>query len=179
MALNEKILVHELKMGNAKAYEQLFFSYHKKLYNFCFSITGNTQESEDLIQEVFISIWNCRHQLDETRSFNGFVFKIARNKALNIIKHKLNRQIYIQYTNNDEPEHWNAEIETQELMNIIKKSLEALSEQTRKIFLLSRNEGLTYKEISQKLDISENIVDHEIRKALKSIKESLVTLDYL
>ena len=62
------------------------------------------------------------------------------DKALNIIKHKLNRQIYLQYTNNEEPKHWNAEIETQELMDIIKKSLESLSEQTRKIFLLSRNE---------------------------------------
>jgi len=179
MALNEKILVRELKKGNTRAYEQLFFHYYKKLYAFCFRITGSTQESEDLAQEVFISIWNCRENLDETRSFSGFIFKIARNKALNVIKHELSKQLYAQYVNNEEAGKWNPEIEKSELVRLLTSSISSLTKKTREIFLLSREEGMTYKEIAEKLDITENVVDHEIRKALKSIKEFLSSKDYL
>ena len=178
MALDEKILVYELKGGNTKAYEILFFHYYRKLYSFSYKITGNTQEAEDLVQEVFISIWDNRDKLDENRSFSGFLFKIAKNRALNIIKSKLTRQIYIQYTQNEDKVHWDKEIEIGELLEMINKSLASLPEQTQKIFMLSRNEGLTYKAIAQKLNISENIIDHEIRKALKVIKEYLSAGDY-
>ncbi len=178
MSLNEKILVCELKKGNSKAYELLFFHYFKKLYNFSYKITRDTQESEDLVQDVFISVWNSRDKLDENRSFSGFVFKIARNKALNLIKQKLTRQIYSQYTSNEESLQGNSDIEAQEFSKIINASISSLPEKTKEIFLLSRNEGLTYIEISQKLNISENIVDHEIRKALKKIKEILQSMDY-
>ena len=179
MALDEKILVYELKGGNTKAYEILFFHYYRKLYSFSYRITGNTQEAEDLVQEVFIFIWNNRDKLDENRSFGGFLFKIAKNRALNIIKSRLTRQIHIHYKQNNDNVHWDREIETGELMEMIHKSLTSLPKQTQQIFMLSRNEGLTYKEIAKKLNISENIVDHEIRKALKVIKEYLSAGDYL
>ncbi len=179
MALNEKILVCELKKGNIKAYEHLFFLFHRKLYNFCYRITGNTQESEDLTQEVFISIWNNRHKLDENRSFSGFVFRIARNKALNVIKRELSKMLYVQYLNNEEPVKWNPDIEKTELMHLLNSSISSLAEKTREIFLLSREECMTYREIAEKLNITENVVDHEIRKALKKIKEFLSSKDYM
>jgi len=162
MQLQEKILIRELQRGNAKAFEELYFRYHARLYNFCNTIIRNTQEAEGLVQEIFITIWENREKLDENKSFSGFIFKIARNKVLNRIKQKLTHQVYLR-----------TEIESREMMELIQKSIDALPEQTKEIFLFSRKDGMTYKEIARKLNISENVVDHEIRKALQKIREYL------
>lgn len=175
MLLQEKILVRELQRGNAKAFEELYFRYHARLYNFCNRIMRNTQEAEGLVQEIFIAIWENREKLDENKSFNGFIFKIARNKIINRIKQKLTHNVYRKYMSekDKEPIDLRTEIESREMMVLIQKSIDALPEQTKEIFLFSRNDGMTYKEIARKLNISENVVDHEIRKALQKIREYL------
>lgn len=175
MRLSEKILVRELRKGNSKAYEELYAHFHKKLYNYCYKITKNELESQGLVQEVFISVWENRKNLDEERSFSGFLFKIARNKCLNVLKHKVSQRVYYHYVKNgqyDPNDLWN-KIEFEELNKIISDTIESLPERRKEIFKLSRHHGLTYKEIGSRLEISENIVDHEIRKALGEIKDSL------
>ena len=175
MLLTEQILVIELRKGNAKAYEELYKQFHKRLYNYCCKLTHSETEAQGLVQEIFIAIWENREKLDENKSFSGFIFKIARNKCLNVLKHKLAQQVYRHYLYNSSNDHndLRAEIEYTELNNIITKSINALPERRKQIFLLSRNDNLTYKEIATKLEISENIVDHEIRKALMRIKDDL------
>jgi len=173
MQLQEKILIRELQRGNAKAFEELYFRYHARLYNFCNTIIRNTQEAEGLVQEIFITIWENREKLDENKSFSGFIFKIARNKVLNRIKQKLTHNVYRKYMSDKEPIDLRIEIESREMMVLIQKSIDALPEQTKEIFLFSRKDGMTYKEIARKLNISENVVDHEIRKALQKIREYL------
>ena len=179
MALNEKILVSELKSGNSKAFEKLFFHYFPRLYAYIHKITGNGPETEDLVQDVFVSIWNNKEQLDENRSFSGFIFKIARNKALNLIKQNLSRQIYLQYLHDENIPQPVIDYNAQEITDIIDKAVSSLPERTKEIFLLSRHEGLTYMHIARKLELSENVVDHEIRKALQKIKDILKAKDYL
>ena len=175
MLLQEKILILELQHGNAKAFEELYIRYNARLYNFFYKIIRNTQEAEGLVQEVFITIWENKEKLDENKSFSSFIFRIARNKVLNIIKQKLTQKVYRKYIL-DKDKDWmdlRTDIESRELMDLIQKSIDALPERTKEIFLFSRNDGMTYKEIAQKLNITENVVDHEIRKALQKIKEFL------
>jgi RNA polymerase sigma-70 factor (ECF subfamily) len=173
--LQEKILIRELQRGNAKAFEELYFRYHARLYNFCNRIIRNTQEAEGLVQEIFITIWENREKLDENKSFSGFIFKIARNKIINRIKQKLIHQVHRKYISDKDQNNVDlrTEIESREMMVLIQKSIDTLPEQTKEIFSFSRNDGMTYKEIAQKLNISENVVDHEIRKALQKIREYL------
>jgi RNA polymerase sigma-70 factor (ECF subfamily) len=170
--LQEKILILELKLGNGKALEELYFRYHARLYNFFYKIIRNTHEAEGLLQEVFITIWENKERLDENKSFSAFIFRIARNKALNIIKQKLIQKVYRKYILDEHKDYMDlrTDIESREFMDLIQKSIDALPERTKEIFLLSRNDGITYKEIAQRLNITENVVDHEIRKALKKIK---------
>ena len=176
MVLPEKLLIHELQRGNAKAFEALYIRYHAKLYNFCYKIIRNTQEAEDLVQEVFIAIWENREKLNKSKSFTSFVFRIAKNKVLNKIKHNLSRQVYMEFIQkeNQDQDDLRKDIESHELMSFLQKTIHELPE--KEIFLLSRDEGLTYKEIAHKLDISENVVDHEIRKSLQHIKDQLKKL---
>lgn len=175
MVLPDKLLIQELQQGNAKAFEALYDRYHARLYNFCLKIIRNTQEAEDLVQEVFIAIWEYREQLDESKSFPNFVFRIAKNKVLNKMKKNLSHQVYLGFlqTENQDRHDLRKDIESDELINFLQKTYQELPEKTKKIFLLSRDEGLTYREIAYKLDISENVVDYEIRKSLHHIKDQL------
>jgi RNA polymerase sigma-70 factor (ECF subfamily) len=176
MLLQEKLLIRELQRGNAKAFELLYQQYHARLYNFCMSIIRNKQDAEGMVQEVFIAVWENRERLDENKSFSGFVFSIAKNKTLNRIKQNLSRKVYLEYmqTENQDPDDIASDFESRELIEFLHKTIQELPEKSKEIFLLSRNEGLTYKQIASKLDISENVVDHEIRKSLKYIREKLV-----
>ena len=175
MPLNERILVQELRQGNTKAFEELYLLYHARLYHFCLKTIRNAQEAEDLVQEVFMAIWENRENLDEDKSFGGFIFRIVRNKLLNRIKQNLSRQVYLEYVlkENQDQHDLRKEIEAREFIDLLSKMIQTLPERTKEVFLLSRNEGLTYQEIAQRLDISENVVDHEIRKALKLIREKV------
>ena len=175
MVLQEKILIRELKRGNAKAFEELYYRYHARLYNFCLGINHSAHEAEGVVQEVFIAIWENRTKLDEEKSFSGFVFRIARNKVLNGIKHNISKQVYLDYLHKvEQPVNaLSADFEYKELFDFIQRTISELPEKTKNIFLLSRNEGFTYKEIAQKLNVSENVVDHEIRKSLQHIKSRL------
>jgi len=179
MILPENTLIQELKKGNAKAFEVLYDRYHARLYNFCFKITGNIQETEDLVHEVFVAIWENRGNLDESKSFTGFIFTIAKNKVLNRIKKTVSRQVYIHFMkeHNQDRNDLGKDFESQEFIKFLQKAVQEMPEKTRNIFRLSRDENMTYKEIAQKLNISENVVDHEIRKALEYIREQIRKLD--
>jgi RNA polymerase sigma-70 factor, ECF subfamily len=175
MVMDTKLMLRLLRQGNAKAFKELYYNYHKRLFNFSLKILRNTQEAEDLVQEVFVAIWETRGELDENKSFTSFIFMIAKNKALNKIKKKLSHQVYVDYIQK-ETQYRNdlrKDIESHELIKFIEKTIHELPGKTKKIFLLSRNEGLTYREIAQKLNISDNIVDHEIRKSLQYIKNKI------
>ncbi len=175
MLLHEKILILELRRGNAKAFELLYKQYHARLFNFSLKIIRNKQDAEGMVQEVFIAVWENREKLDEKKSFGGFIFSIAKHKALNRIKHNISRKVYLEYMQmeNHVQNDMVSDIESRELMDYLIKTIQELPDKTKQIFLLSRNEGLTYKQIASRLDVTEDVVDHEIRKSLKHIREKL------
>lgn len=175
----DNIWVVYLKQGNTKAFERLFLKYQKKLYHFGYKILKSKEEAENLVQTVFMDIWVNREQINEEKSFSGYVFKIAKNKISNILRKKINEKIYLDYIT--EHDSNNEELKTDELNSdqseeIFEKLINSLPERRREIFLLSRDDGLTYKEIALKLNISENTVDTQIRNALDFLREKYNTL---
>jgi RNA polymerase sigma-70 factor (ECF subfamily) len=181
MLLHEKLLIRELQRGNAKAFELLYEQYHARLYNFCMSIIRNKQDAEGMVQEVFIAVWENRENLDENKSFSGFVFSIAKNKTLNRIKQNLTRKVHLEYMQmeNQVQNDIVGDIESRELMDYLLKTIQELPDKTKEIFLLSRNEGLTYKQIASRLDLTENVVDHEIRKSIEYIRDKLSNFHFI
>lgn len=181
MLLHEKLLIREVQRGNAKAFELLYRQYHARLFNFSRRIIRNKQDAEGMVHEVFIAIWENREKLDENKSFSGYIFSIAKNKALNRIKKNLARKFYFEYMQQENRLQNDivSEIESRELMDFLLKIIQELPDSTKEIFLLSRNDGLTYKQIAVKLDITENVVDHEIRKALKYIRDKLSNFHFI
>jgi RNA polymerase sigma-70 factor (ECF subfamily) len=172
----EKILVFYLKQGSSKAFEQLFLTYHKKLYHFCKKILNSKEESENLVQSVFMEIWENRIGIDEEKSFNGYLFKIAKGKVYNTLRKNINERVYLEYIAGNNSFHEIADgngYESKQLADTIENLINSMPERRKEIFRLSRDKGLTYKEIAQQLQISENTVDTQIRNALDFLREEL------
>ncbi len=172
----EKVLVVYLKQGSSKAFERLFLHYHNKLYHFCKKILNNREESENLVQSVFMEIWENRITLDEEKSFNGYLFKIAKNKVYNALRKKFNERVYMEFITGNHHSQGMADqngYETEQFLGTLESLIESLPDRRKEIFRLSRDKGLTYKEIAQQLQISENTVDTQIRNALDYLREEV------
>ena len=176
MSDEEKLLVSLVKAGNSYAFEKLYFKYCKKLYNFAFSICKNREDAEGLVQLVFMKVWEKRTEIDTELSFSGYIFRIAKNSLLNKIKKKINEKVYLDYLLS-RPEDLSNSVEKNimflELNIEIERLINNIPEKRRNIFLLSRMEGLTYREIAAKLNISVNIVNTQISKSLEELRDSL------
>lgn len=176
MSDEEKILVSMMKAGNSYAFEKLYFRYCKKLYNFVFGICRNREDAEGLVQLVFMKVWEKRTEIDTELSFSGYIFRIAKNSLLNKIKKKINEKVYLDYLLS-RPEDLSNSVEKNinflELNIEIERLINNIPEKRRNIFLLSRMEGLTYREIAAKLNISVNTVNTQISKSLEELRDRL------
>jgi RNA polymerase sigma-70 factor (ECF subfamily) len=170
-------LVHRITEGDKKAFEELFQLYHKQIYSFAYKITGSSFDAEEIVQNVFIAIWDQRKNLQIITSFLSYLFGIARHHVYRYIQQKLNHEAFVEfylYNNKDYTYVTEEDVLYNELKNTYQKIIDLLPERRREIFILSRNEGLSYKEIAEKLGITENTVDTQIRHALAFLRYHLL-----
>ncbi|MBE0654910.1 MAG: RNA polymerase sigma-70 factor, partial [Bacteroidales bacterium] len=176
MIRNEHMLIDSLKKGNINAFEQLFHGYYNKVHYFARSLLNNREDAENLTQETFIALWENRQKLDDNTVIGRYLYKIARNLVMNHIRKKVSQQSYFEYVYNHSSNQDNStqnEIDRAELEEMIKKSIDQIPPRRKEIFLLSFEKGLTYKEIAERLSISENTVDTQIRNALNFLREKI------
>jgi RNA polymerase sigma-70 factor (ECF subfamily) len=174
--LQDKRWVCRLKAGDDLAFEKLYCKYSRKLFNFGYKMLQSKQEAEGLVQDTFLKLWEMRYKLDENYSVSGYIFKIARNKIYNIFRIRINERFYREYIQECAErleDNLERNLDFSELNALYLELISKLPERRKEIFLLSRNEGYTYREIAQKLQISENTVDTQIRKSLDFFRESL------
>jgi RNA polymerase sigma-70 factor (family 1) len=173
---HEQTLVVGLKSGDSKAFEKLFRKYNQKLYNFCYRILRSKPDAEGIVQNTFLTIWETRQILNENLPFSSYIYKIAQNRVFNELRKRVNRRYYTEYLveYNERLENTTEKsILFTEMEKTIHDLINSLPHRRREIFLLSRDEGLTYKEIAVRLEISENTVDTQIRKTLDFFRQSL------
>ncbi|MCW3804472.1 RNA polymerase sigma factor [Plebeiibacterium marinum] len=169
-------LIQRLKEGDIKAYEHIYNYYSESLYHFAYSYLKNPSESEEIVQEVFVRIWEIREGIDENKSFKSFLYKMTVNKVYNQMKHQVVEQKYEKYLMNYYQASANLPEESlqyKELNQKIQVLLEKLPDQQRNIFNLSRIEGLTNPKISEKLGLSIRTVENQIYRATKYLKQHL------
>lgn len=173
---NEQELVRALISGSKDAFTKLYVSYKGRLMYFCNRFLKDKEKSEDVIQDIFIQIWESRDKLNPELSFSGYVHTLSQNRILNILRqfdvHSrfVQGSIKKQITSTTGTE--DAIIE-KDLARILKEATENLSPKQKEVFRLSRIQGLTYKEIAELLQISVPTVQEHASLALKKIKEYL------
>lgn len=170
---NDTELIVELKKGDALAFDKLFHLYSDRLYWFSKRILKNKEDSEEIVQDVFLKIWEQRAKIDEFKSFKSYLFTIAYNSIISKIRNKEVQQSYV-LLKQETPE-FHTETEAQiiysDLESLSNKIIDQLPPKRKQIFLMSRVEGLTSTEIAEKLSISKNTVENQITDALKFIRE--------
>lgn len=177
MALSEKEELKQLKDASTKAFDSLYFRYSGKLYNFVMKISnGNSYMSEELVQRTFIKIWETKEQININKSFISYLCTIAKNMLLNEYEHQMIALVYQDYIKTKTHEADNTvenNIYKTLLEEYIDKLIDELPPRRREVLILSRKEGLSNKQISKKLAISESTVETQLSKALAFMKKIL------
>lgn len=171
-----------LKNGNYQAFDTLFKKYAEKLYAFALSITRSPYVAEEITQITFLKVWDRRHLLKEHFSFKSYLFSIVYNETISFLRKENSEKAKIShYTSSidfksDETEF---KIEFRNLENIAKQVINNFPEKRKEIFILSREQGFTNKEIANQLNISVKTVENQMTKALHTLKEQLGKYDIL
>jgi RNA polymerase sigma-70 factor, ECF subfamily len=173
---SDEELMMEIKADNMFAFDVLYRRYSKKLYKFGHSILKLQEEAENLIQDVYLNFWENRHKVEKDNSVKSYLFTIAYNSAISIIRKKARESVFIEYLRslqeiNEEPV--NVELEYRELTNRLDEIIQALPLRQKEVYLLHKVEGLKYSEIADRLNISVNTIENHMSRALKTIRDKL------
>jgi len=169
-------LIEQLKKDDSFAFETLYLRYSSKLYYFAIRYLKSKEEAEGLVQDIFAKIWEIRKTLNSGQSFSSFLFTIAKNSIFNKHRKKLNENAYREHLRNYFDEVYDKtenDIILADMKARIDKSVEKFPPQRKLIYQLSREEGLSYKEISEQLSISEKTIETHMRLALKTLRAAL------
>lgn len=169
---NESDLLKEVQKGNERAFEEIFMAYHQQLAAYVMMLTESRELSEEIIQDVFIKIWNGRENIHQIGKFTAYLFILTRNYTLNALrKIAVERERALNYTKlvaNDEVQ---ADIEQQlepDFHLLIDKAVVQLPPQQKKVFVL-RMQGLKNQQIASEMQISPASVKKYQQWALKSV----------
>lgn len=168
--------VVELKNDNQDAFEELFNKYKKKLYYFALSYLDDNIEAEEVVQSVFVKLWESRATLNETMSVKNFIYKSTVNACYNFLKKKAVRNRFIEHemiSFDENKDRSYDEIYYHDLKRQIDNIIASLPPQQQQIFQLSRFAGLSHADIAARLNISTRTVENQIYRALKIIKDNL------
>lgn len=176
MDIDEKNLIRRIKQDDEKAFNILFYQHHAKVYNLGRSFLPHKEDAEEIVQIVFIALWENRFQIDENQSLTGYILTIARHWIYNSIKKSIYRQGYLEHLQQQNKSFefvTEDEVLYNELNALVDKLTMDLPPKRSEIFRLSRNEGLSYREIAVRLSISESTVNTQLTKALAYIRKSI------
>ena len=169
-------IINRLKNEDKSAVDDLFTYYYPRLYHFSKSILKLENDIDDILQEVFVKVWLNRQKIGNPETFNAYIFTITKNEVLNLIRSNLRDHTFkdqlFQYAVAEEYQN-SMPLEYEEVKAGIDKIVAALPEKRQQVFILSRTEGLSNKEIAQQLNISEKTVEDHITHAIKQIKSSM------
>jgi RNA polymerase sigma-70 factor (family 1) len=171
---DESVLVQGLASGNILAFNTLYKSYSSRLYRFALGYLKSEDEAEELVQEVFTIIWEKRKELKEELSFKSFLFTISFNIIRKHFRAKSYLSEYLTSGSFDETDvRTSQKIVYDSLYQYINELVNQLPMRRKEVFVKSRFEGLSIKEIAEELNISHKTVENQLSDALKFIRVNL------
>lgn len=181
-AEKEAVLVEKIQQSDKDAFKELFDQYYTPLCVYASKIIGSPDQSRDIVQDVYIKLWDNRKDLVIYKSLKAYLYQAVRNQSLNYIE-KRRRQVQF-----EEPEFSQKEIQDMHILNsahqnhISDKDLskriwelvEELPEKRKSVFILYRKHGLSYSEIAEVMGITRKTVENQMGKALKYLRNQLI-----
>jgi RNA polymerase sigma-70 factor (ECF subfamily) len=173
---DEKALLAMVAKGDRRAFRQIYSSHLANLYHFIFLFTKSKEVTEDILQEIFIKIWENRERLPEVGSLKNYLFRSAKNKLLDNIRHLQVRQRVFSEIRKTKRISENAtrdENVYREYYYLVQQAIEKLPPKRKLIFQLNIENGFSQDEIARELNISKSVVQKQIYKASYFVRQYL------
>ncbi|WP_343703461.1 RNA polymerase sigma-70 factor [Chitinophaga sp.] len=171
----------QIAEGNERAFRQLYDLYWAKLYNYLIRIIKSPEITEEIVIDIFLKLWTGRELLHNIQHLDGFLRKVAYNKAMDFFKiasrDEQLKRIVAREMEMEETSGADHRLLDGESRGILQQAILQLSPQRRLIFTLSREKGLTHEQIARQLNLSRNTVRNSMAEALKSIRQYLKSND--
>lgn len=162
-------------------FERVFKTWYKSLHAYACTLLRDTAAAEETVQTIFVRLWEKREEIVIREKLSSYLYRAVHNESMNVLKQQKRATAYqshvMRQPNQPEPEKASEKVRLTELQEKIEEAMNALPEQCRIIFQLSRFEELKYKEIADRLDLSVKTVENQMGKALKLMRLRL--LDFL
>lgn len=181
--INSENYIESLKLGSQKAFGEIMEYWYTPLYNFALGYLNNSENTKEVIQDVFLKLWDNRNNLNENTNLNAYLYAVTRNRCIDVVRRE---RLMIQFQNHKKEEYLRLtesfealsdpildNLFANEVQHEINRAVEHLPEQCKKVFIMSRKEGMKNKEISQSLHLSEKTIESHLTKALKTIRLAL------
>jgi RNA polymerase sigma-70 factor (ECF subfamily) len=165
----EREFILRLRSGDIDAFDSLYHQYHAMVYANVFKLTRDENITKDILQEVFISLWERRSMIDPDKDVAGWLFVVSYNKALTSLKRTLRTSIVYAKASEQPVEAENGHYETQ--MQLLREAIGQLSPQKRKVFELCKIHGKSYDETAKELHLSKHTVKEYLSASLACIRE--------
>lgn len=170
---DEPYLLQAIASGKMEAFERLFFEYQPRLVCFLTGLTHNNEVSRDMAQDLFLSIWKNREKLNHIHSFSAYLFQMARFTVYDYfdklaISEKYTSEYLIEAAISESGEE---ALFVRELQLLINQTVEQMSPQRKKIYRMSREEGLSNEEIAIRLGISKRTVENHVTASLALLRK--------
>ena len=182
ISIEEKEWLQSLKAGKEIALQRIFNHYYKYLVVTGYNITGDNEKAKDLVQDVFYELWKKREKLDIQSSLKSYLRRAVVNRSLNYIKTQKRFDFGDENFDAQTPDQTvsaQKTLEAQDLKSALNQAINGLPAKCKAIFMLSRYEKLSHKEIATKLDISTKTIENQITKALKIVRAAVAKYDAL
>jgi RNA polymerase sigma-70 factor, ECF subfamily len=164
--------------GDYNAFRELFTHHYRALCNYAMRVVATRETAEEVVSDVFVKLWKNREQIEVHTSFQAYIYRAVRNQALDYLKLRVHRQNERESLDNvqwnmSHADHFSPaeELSFNEFYDHIEGCIQRLPRQCQVIFRLSREEGLRYRDIAERLDISVKTVETQMSRALKVLRE--------
>ncbi|MBN2482483.1 MAG: RNA polymerase sigma-70 factor [Bacteroidales bacterium] len=175
-AINEKSLLERIKVGDKAAFSVVFVAYYSNLVMFAITFIREKQTSEEIVQDVFVKLWDNREILEIKSSLKSFLMKSVQNKCIDCIRHQKIRNRYSENILNN-PKLFENETESYMLYSELERHidivLQRLPDKINQAYSLNRFDGMTYQEIADKLKVSVRTIEVRVSKALNFLRANL------
>ena len=175
----ESKYLKELSEGSHKAFDILFTKYHPIVINFLIGFVKDGEIANDMAQEIFFKIWLNRQTISQVESLKHYLFRMARNMVYDYYDHSLIKAKYEAKSKDANQSFYTDMIEekifAQELSLLVELAVEKMPDQRRKIFRMSRKEGISNEEIAKTFNISKRTVENHITLALKQLRNIIMS----
>lgn len=183
---NEKELFRQIKESDEGAFEKVFHHYYQNLCVFASKILQDDIAAEEIVQDLFVKIWEKRTEIEIKTSLKNYLVRSVKNQCLNYIKHNSIKKEHAKIMLSEKEKATDKDNFVEiDLMKKIEESINSLPKKRQEVFRLSREEGLKYREIAEKLNVSIKTVETQMGLAIKALREKLkhystfITLFYL